>query len=42
VKDLRTELDVSNVNAVLDGDIDPFIEAYLLDSMKKRVGTETV
>ena len=42
VKDLRTELDISNVNAVLDGDIDPFIEAYLLDSMKKRVGTETV
>ncbi len=41
VKDLRTEHDATNVNAVLDGDIDPFIEAYLLDSMKKRVGTES-
>jgi len=29
VKDLRTEAETSNVNAVLDGDIDMFIEAYL-------------
>jgi len=42
VKDLRTEHDATNVNAVLDGDIDPFIEAFLMASMKKRVGTESV
>jgi len=29
VKDLRTEVETSNVNAVLDGALDPFIEAYL-------------
>ncbi|HET9959762.1 MAG TPA: peptide chain release factor 2 [Polyangiaceae bacterium] len=30
VKDLRTEWETSDVQAVLDGDLDPFIEAYLL------------
>lgn len=30
IKDLRTDYETSNVNAVLDGDIDGFIEAYLL------------
>lgn len=29
VKDLRTEVESGNVTAVLDGDIDPFIEGYL-------------
>ncbi len=29
VKDLRTGVETSNVNAVLDGDLDRFIEAYL-------------
>jgi peptide chain release factor 2 len=29
VKDLRTEVEVGNVQAVLDGEIDPFIEAFL-------------
>lgn len=29
VKDLRTEHETSNTDAVLDGDLDPFIEAYL-------------
>ncbi len=29
VKDLRDGYDTSNVNAVLDGDLDPFINAYL-------------
>ncbi|MGI9601218.1 MAG: peptide chain release factor 2 [Acidimicrobiales bacterium] len=29
VKDLRTEHEVSNVDGVLDGALDPFIEAYL-------------
>lgn len=30
VKDHRTNLEIGNVNAVLDGDIDQFIDAYLL------------
>jgi peptide chain release factor 2 len=29
VKDLRTDLEVGNVQGVLDGEIDPFIDAYL-------------
>lgn len=29
IKDLRTDTEVGNVSAVLDGDIDAFIEAYL-------------
>lgn len=29
VKDTRTGLEIGNVQAVMDGDIDPFIEAYL-------------
>ncbi len=29
VKDLRTEHETSDVSAVLDGDLDPFVEAYL-------------
>ena len=29
VKDLRTEHETGNVQAVLDGDLDPFMEAYL-------------
>jgi len=29
VKDHRTEFEIGNTQAVLDGDIDPFIEAYL-------------
>ncbi|MFC1890758.1 peptide chain release factor 2 [Thermodesulfobacteriota bacterium] len=32
VKDHRTSLDIGNVDSVLDGDIDRFIEAYLLQS----------
>lgn len=31
VKDHRTEVETSNVQAVMDGDIDRFIEAYLAD-----------
>jgi len=30
IKDHRTNIEVGNVAAVLDGDIDDFIEAYLL------------
>ena len=29
VKDLRTDYETSNTSAVLDGELDPFIEAYL-------------
>jgi peptide chain release factor 2 len=32
VKDLRTEYEVGDVQAVLDGDLDGFIEAYLMQS----------
>lgn len=30
VKDLRTNFEIGNVNAVLDGEIQPFIESYLM------------
>jgi peptide chain release factor 2 len=29
VKDLRSEHETGNVSAVLDGDLDPFMESYL-------------
>jgi peptide chain release factor 2 len=32
VKDHRTDFEVGNVDAVLDGDLDPFIEQYLLSA----------
>jgi peptide chain release factor 2 len=35
VKDLRTELKTGNVDAVLDGDLQPFIEAWLIEKAKK-------
>jgi peptide chain release factor 2 len=34
VKDHRTGAEVGNVEAVMDGGLDPFIEAYLLQQMK--------
>ncbi|MEN3027816.1 MAG: peptide chain release factor 2 [Aquificaceae bacterium] len=37
VKDLRTGLEVGNVQAVMDGDIEPFIEEYLRWRAKERV-----
>ena len=36
VKDLRTGLEVGNVSAVLDGEIQPFIEAFLLRRGRSR------
>ena len=33
VKDHRTNQESGNVNAVMDGDLDPFIEAYLKQKM---------
>ncbi|PRY83490.1 peptide chain release factor 2 [Alkalibacterium olivapovliticus] len=35
VKDHRTNLETGNVDSVMDGDIDPFIESYLRFSMTK-------
>lgn len=35
VKDLRTSHETSSVDAVLDGELDPFIEAYLLSGQNK-------
>jgi peptide chain release factor 2 len=34
VKDHRTNTEVGNVSAVMDGDLDVFINAYLVQSMK--------
>jgi peptide chain release factor 2 len=34
VKDHRTDIEVGNVDAVLDGDIDKFIDAYLRQMSK--------
>ena len=31
VKDLRTNLETGNVQAVLDGDLDPFVKAFLME-----------
>ena len=36
VKDHRTNLEIGNVNAVMDGEIDPFIQAFLLQSIKSN------
>jgi peptide chain release factor 2 len=37
VKDLRTDVEVGNVQGVLDGDLMPFIEGYL---RWRRAGAE--
>ncbi len=36
VKDLRTQYETSNTKGVLDGDLDPFIQAYLLSSTQEK------
>lgn len=36
VKDLRTEVEIGNVEGVLDGDLDEFIEAYLLQKEEEE------
>jgi peptide chain release factor 2 len=38
VKDLRTEFEVGNVQGVLDGDIEPFMEAWLRDRRANSQG----
>ena len=35
VKDLRTGIETSNVQAVMDGDLDDFIKAYLMEFGEK-------
>lgn len=43
VKDTRTKFEVSDVDAVLDGDLDPFIKEYLLQASRNTLnhrGTE--
>jgi peptide chain release factor 2 len=37
VKDVRTSEETSNVGAVMDGDIWPFIKSYLLEVAGKKV-----
>ena len=37
VKDLRTDVETSSIERVMDGDIDMFIEAYLRSQMGKQV-----
>jgi peptide chain release factor 2 len=37
VKDVRTNMETSQTQAVLDGDIDPFIEAYLKQASAEAV-----
>jgi len=40
VKDLRTAYETGNTGAVLDGDIDPFIDAYLRSRMGEKTKDE--
>jgi peptide chain release factor 2 len=35
IKDLRTRFEVGDVDRVLDGDLDPFIHAYLIAKKTK-------
>lgn len=39
VKDLRTSHETSNVQAVLDGDLNPFIKSYLMEFAGKKPGS---
>jgi peptide chain release factor 2 len=42
VKDHRTGYEVGQVSAVMDGDLDGFIEAYLTGRMAKGARPETI
>jgi len=42
VKDLRTRYEVGDPQRVLDGDLDPFIKAYLLQKAKGTLGAPVV
>jgi peptide chain release factor 2 len=39
VKDLRTRVEVGDPSRVLDGDLDPFIKAYLMQKASGTLGT---
>lgn len=39
IKDLRTSVEIGNVNAVLNGDLDEFMEAYLKQNSQNRKST---
>jgi peptide chain release factor 2 len=39
IKDMRTGVEVGNAGAVLDGDIDPFLESYLQQQGEKAVAS---
>jgi peptide chain release factor 2 len=39
VKDHRTGIEVGNADAVLDGDLDPFIQAYLLQTSESQAAS---
>ena len=39
IKDHRTKFQVGDVNRVLDGDLDEFIKAYLMQKALGRLGT---
>jgi peptide chain release factor 2 len=41
VKDYRTKAEMGNIQAVMDGDIDPFIEEYLRYSWQNRASMDT-
>lgn len=40
VKDHRTGVETGNVQAVMDGELDPFIEGFLKQQMNQKVGEE--
>ena len=40
VKDLRSDFEVGQVDAVLDGELDPFMEAYLQWQRTQELGDD--
>ena len=42
VKDHRTNVETGNIQAVMDGDIDMFIEGYLQQQKEKRLAMQTI
>ena len=42
VKDHRTKKESGNVSAIMDGDIDEFIRAFLMNQLSKNVKKEKV